>query len=212
MTDKISVLLVDDHTVVRRGFRRLLEDDPAILVVGEASDGEQAIELARVLQPRVVVMDCAMPGTGGLMAAQRIVEQQPGVAILMLSMHGDKTLVRQALDAGARGYILKNALDFDLADAVKRVAAGTIVLDEELADTAASGPEATHGLSARQIEVLQLICDGSSSRQIALALDISVHTVGVHRAHIMKALGVHGVGALVTYALQHRLIVSPEAR
>lgn len=210
--DKISVLLVDDHAVVRRGFRRLLEDDPAILVVGEASDGESAVELANLLHPHVVVMDCAMPGAGGLLAAKHIIDRQPGIAILMLSMHSDKAMVRQALDAGARGYIRKNALDFDLADAVKGVAAGKLVLDEELADIASSGRSDAHRLSARQVEVLQLICDGRSSREIAMALDISVHTVGVHRTHIMKALGVHGVGALVTYALQHRLVVAPEAR
>ena len=115
MTDKITVLLADDHTIVRRGFRRLLEDDPAIAVVGEASDGDEAIRLATTLKPHVVVMDCAMPGTSGLTATRAIVAQVPEIAVLMLSMHSEATLVRQALEAGARGYVLKDALDLDLA-------------------------------------------------------------------------------------------------
>jgi DNA-binding NarL/FixJ family response regulator len=132
MSDKITVLLVDDHTLVRRGFRRLLEDDPAIVVAGEASDGEEAVRLAASLKPRVIVMDCAMPGTSGLIATRRILEADPDVVIVMLSMHSEATLVRQALDAGARGYILKDALDLDLAAAVKRAAAGEMVLDPKL--------------------------------------------------------------------------------
>jgi len=129
MPDKITVLLADDHSLVRRGFRRILEDDPTIAVVGEASDGDEAIRLADELRPRVIVMDCAMPGTNGIVATRRILEKSPDVGILMLSMHAEETLVRQALAAGARGYILKNAMDLDLAVAVARVAAGETVLD-----------------------------------------------------------------------------------
>src|SRR5687768_4093872 len=121
MTDSITVLLADDHALVRRGFRRLLEDDPSIAVVGEASNGEEAIQMVRELAPRVVVMDAAMPGTGGLAATRAILAGTPDVRILMLSMHSEETLVRQAMDAGARGYVLKNALDLDLAAAVTRV-------------------------------------------------------------------------------------------
>ena len=122
MRDKLTVLLVDDHALVRRGFRRILEDDPEIEVVGEASDGEEAVRLAAKERPHVIVMDCAMPGMNGLEATRRILEARPDAAILMLSMHSEDTLVRQALDAGASGYILKNAIDLDLANAVKRVA------------------------------------------------------------------------------------------
>src|SRR3954469_4663924 len=125
----ITVLLADDHAIVRRGFRRLLEDDPSIIVVGEASDGEEAIRLATELKPNVVVMDAAMPGTNGLAATQAISDRLPDVSVLMLSMHSEQTLVRQALAAGARGYVLKNALDLDLAAAVKLVAAGETVID-----------------------------------------------------------------------------------
>src|SRR5437016_11549600 len=115
MADKLTVLLVDDHALVRKGFRRMLEDDAAISVVGEASDGEEAVKMALELKPKVVVMDCALPGVSGLVATKRIVEKLPKTAVLMLSMHSEETLVRQALEAGARGYMLKNAMDLDLA-------------------------------------------------------------------------------------------------
>jgi len=115
MSDKITVLLVDDHALVRRGFRRLLEDDTAIEVVGEGSNGEEAIRLTTELKPHVIVMDAAMPGTGGLEATRKILAKHPKAAIIMLSMHSEETLVRQALSAGARGYVLKNALELDLA-------------------------------------------------------------------------------------------------
>jgi DNA-binding NarL/FixJ family response regulator len=209
MSDKITVLLVDDHTLVRRGFRRLLEDDPAIVVAGEASDGEEAVRLAASLKPRVIVMDCAMPGTSGLIATRRILEADPHVVILMLSMHSEATLVRQALDAGARGYILKDALDLDLAAAVTRAAAGEMVLDPKLTPQTALKGERDHGLSPRELEVLRLICDGLSNRTIATKLGLSVNTIAVHRANIMKALGVHKTAELVMYAIQNGLVNVP---
>jgi len=205
MTPKITVLLVDDHALVRRGFRRLLEDDASIEVVGEASNGEEAIQLVRELAPQVVVMDAAMPGTGGLAATRAILAGAPQVRILMLSMHSEETLVRQAMDAGARGYILKNALDLDLASAVVRVAAGEIVLDPAAARAAALAGERSR-LTPRELEVLQLICDGLSNRAIAAKLDLSVNTIAVHRANIMNALGVHKTAELVMYAIQHGLV------
>src|SRR6202162_2883655 len=125
---QIKVLLVDDHSLVRRGFRRMLEDEPDITVVGEASDGDEAVRLAKELAPQVIVMDCALPGASGLVATRKILETLPRKAVLMLSMHSEDTLVRQALDAGARGYILKNAVDLELATAIRRVAAGEVVL------------------------------------------------------------------------------------
>jgi DNA-binding NarL/FixJ family response regulator len=206
MADKITVLLADDHALVRRGFRRLLEDDPAIAVVGEASDGDEAIRLATTLKPRVVVMDCAMPGANGLTATRKILAQLPGTAILMLSMHSEQTLVRQALDAGACGYVLKEALDLDLAGAVKRAAAGEKVLDAKVARPPGPKGERHHALTARELEVLQLICDGLTNRAIAARLDVSVNTVAVHRANIMNALGVHKTAELVAYAIRHGLV------
>ena len=124
MADKISVLLVDDHSLVRRGFRRLLEDASDIDVAGEASDGAEAVRLAEKLRPQVIVMDCALPGMSGLIATRRILELSPQIAVLMLSMHSEDTWVRQSFDAGARGYLLKNAIDLDLATAIRKVAAG----------------------------------------------------------------------------------------
>jgi len=206
MANRITVLLVDDHTLVRRGFRRLLEDDAGIEVVGEASDGEEAVTLALKLKPQVVVMDCAMPVTSGLLATRRILERAPETAILMLSMHSEATLVRQAMDAGARGYVLKDAIDLDLAAAVKRAAAGDTVLDPKLTQASTLKGERDHGLSARELEVLRHICDGLSNRAIATKLGLSVNTVAVHRANIMKTLGVHKTAELVVYAIQNGLV------
>jgi len=204
MTKTVTVLLADDHALVRRGFRRLLEDDPSISVVGEASDGDEAVDLARRLGPQVVVMDVAMPGTSGLAAMRAILASAPQIAVLMLSMHSEETLVRQAIEAGARGYILKNALDLDLATAVKRVASGETVIDPALRQSTLPGER--NRLTARELEVLQLICDGLSNRAIAARLDVSVNTVAVHRANIMNALGVHKAAELVVYAIQHGLV------
>ena len=201
----ISVLLVDDHALVRRGFRRLLEDDPGILVAGEASTADEAVRLVDTLKPQVVVMDCAMPGGSGLTATRTILERAPDTAILMLSMHSEETLVRQAMAAGARGYVLKNALDLDLAAAVKRVASGDTVLDPAV-QSATGSPDRRRALTPREREVLQLICDGLSNLVIAERLGLSINTVAVHRANIMNALGVHKTAELVVYALQHGLV------
>src|SRR6185312_8920862 len=179
---KITVLLADDHSLVRRGFRRILEDDDAIEVVGEAANGEEAIEMTKRLHPAVVVMDVAMPGTNGLAATKRIVAANPKIAVLMLSMHSEETLVRQALDNGARGYVLKNAIDLDLAAAVKKIAAGEKVLDPAVTKKAALKGERTNALTPRELEVLQLICSGLSNREIADKLDLSANTIAVHRA------------------------------
>jgi DNA-binding NarL/FixJ family response regulator len=209
MSDIITVLLVDDHALVRRGFRRLIEDDPSLKVLGEASTGDEAIRLANELAPQVIVMDCAMPGASGLVATREILKTQPRTAILMLSMHSEDTLVRQALDSGARGYVLKNALDLDLPAAVKRVAAGETVLDPALSKPAALQGERGRGLTARELEVLQHICNGLSNREIAEQLGLSANTVAVHRANIMNALGVHKAAELVVYAIKHGLVSPP---
>jgi len=206
---KITVLLADDHSLVRRGFRRMLEDDESIAVVGEAANGDEAVEMTAKLKPAVVVMDVAMPGTNGLAATKRIVAEQPKTAVLMLSMHAEETLVRQALDNGARGYVLKNALDLDLAAAVRKVAAGETVLDPSLDRPASLKGEKTHALTPRELEVLQLICSGLSNREIAEKLDLSVNTIAVHRANIMNALGVHKTAELVVYAITNGLVTLP---
>lgn len=209
MADKISVLLVDDHSLVRRGFRRMLEDASDILVAGEASDGAEALRLAEKLRPQVIVMDCALPGMSGLVAARRILELSPQIAVLMLSMHSEDTWVRQSFDAGARGYLLKNAIDLDLATAIRRVAAGEMVLDPQLSRSSNLKGERDYGLTVRELEILQLIVDGKSNKEIAAQLDLSVNTVAVHRANIMDALGVHKTAELVVYAIRNGLVNIP---
>ena len=209
MSEKISVLLVDDHALVRRGFRRILEDETDITVKGEASDGEEAVRLAKQLQPDVIIMDCALPGVNGLGAARQILEDNPKAAVLMLSMHSEDTWVRQSLEAGARGYMLKNALDQELVDAVRRVAAGEEVLDPQIARRANLKGERDTGLTVRELEVLQLIVGGLSNKEIAAQLNLSANTVAVHRANIMDALGIHKTAELVVYAIRNGLVVLP---
>jgi DNA-binding NarL/FixJ family response regulator len=200
---RISVLLVDDHILVRRGFRRMLEDDQEIEVVGEAGDGNEAVALAMQLKPRVVVMDFALPSMNGAVATRMIRKALPDTEVLMLSMHEEPTYVRTCLDAGARGYLLKNAVDLELIDAVKRVAGGIEVLDPRLAKLPKE--ENTPALTTRELEVLQLIVHGKSNKDIALVLGVSANTVAVHRANLMQTLGIHNTADLVVYAIRNGL-------
>jgi len=209
MANKLRVLLVDDHALVRRGFRRMLEDEPSFQVVGEASDGLEAVELADRLKPEVIVMDCALPQINGIEASRRILVKQPGTAILMLSMHSEDTLVRQALGAGAKGYVLKNAMDLDLVSAIKKVAEGKTVLDPQITRSGNLKGERDAGLTPRELEILQHIVAGKSNKQIATELNLSVNTVSVHRANIMDALGIHKTAELVVYAIRNGLVNLP---
>jgi len=207
--NKISVLLVDDHSLVRRGFRRMLEDESDMQVVGEASSGGEAVQLAGKLRPQVILMDCALQGESGITATRKIIEALPDTAVLMLSMHSEETLVRQSLEAGAHGYILKNASDLDLAAAIRRVLDGNVVLDPQLKRTETLRGERAGGLTSRELEVLQLIAMGKSNKEIASDLDLSVNTVAVHRANIMNALGLHKTAELVVYAIRNGLVNLP---
>jgi DNA-binding NarL/FixJ family response regulator len=209
MSNKISVLLVDDHSLVRRGFRRMLEDEADLTVVGEAGDGAEAVRLAQELKPDVIVMDCAMPGMSGLIATRQILATSPKQAILMLSMHSEETLVRQALDAGAKGYVLKNAVDLELPSAIRKVAAGEVVLDPQVSRPTVLKGERNGGLTNRELEILQLIVDGKSNKEIADQLGLSANTVAVHRANIMDALGIHKTAELVVYAIRNGLVNIP---
>jgi len=209
MPNKITVLLVDDHSLVRRGFRRMLEDEPDMTVVGEASDGTEAIKLAKQLKPKVIVMDSALPGTSGLAATRKILESTPEQIILMLSMHSEETRVRQALEAGARGYVLKNAVDLELAATIRKVAEGQVVLDPQVARRASLKGERNGGLTTRELEILQFIVDGKSNKEIADQLNLSVNTVSVHRANIMDTLGIHKTAELVVYAIRNGLVNIP---
>ncbi|HTC40254.1 MAG TPA: response regulator transcription factor [Candidatus Acidoferrales bacterium] len=209
MANKLKVLLVDDHALVRRGFRRMLEDEPTIQVVGEASDGLEAVERAEQLQPDVIVMDCALPQFNGIEAARRILAKRPETAILMLSMHSEDTLIRQAMEAGAKGYVLKNAMDLDLVRAIKKVAEGKIVLDPQITRGGTLKGERDTGLTQRELEILQHIVAGKSNKEIASELSLSVNTVSVHRANIMDALGIHKTAELVVYAIRNGLVTLP---
>jgi DNA-binding NarL/FixJ family response regulator len=209
MGNKLKVLLVDDHALVRRGFRRMLEDEPTFQVVGEASDGMEAVEIADRLQPDVIVMDCALPQINGIEAARRILAKRPKTAVLMLSMHSEDTLIRQALEAGAKGYVLKNAMDLDLVSAIKKVAEGKTVLDPQISRSGTLKGERDTGLTARELEILQHIVAGKSNKEIANELNLSVNTVSVHRANIMDALGIHKTAELVVYAIRNGLVNLP---
>ncbi len=201
----ITVLLVDDHSLVRRGFRRMLEDESDIDVVGEASDGNQAVDMAAQLQPAVVVMDFALPSMNGAVATRMILKNNPLTRILVLSMHAEASYVRTCVEAGAHGYLLKNAMDLELVDAVRRIAAGERVLDPRLGGWPVpdSGAET---LSTRELEVLQLIVHGKSNKEIAAVLGLSVNTVSVHRANIMQTLGMHNTAELVVHAIRAGLV------
>jgi len=208
MSKKITVLLVDDHSLVRRGFRRMLEDEPDMEVVGEAGDGEESVRLAKEKQPQVVVMDCALPGMNGLEATRLIADACPKTAVLMLSMHSENTWVKQAIEAGAKGYVLKDAMDLELGAAVRKVAAGETVFDPKVEQkTVLKGERAS--LTQRELEVLQKIVDGKSNKEIAMELELSANTVAVHRANIMNTLGIHKTAELVVYAIRAGLVNVP---
>jgi two-component system invasion response regulator UvrY len=208
--EAISVLLVDDHTLVRDALRRLLEDDRGIRVVGDVSDGESAVRLARTLAPRVIIMDYVLPGQSGLVTMTRIRRTLPDIAVVMLSIRDEEPLVRRALAAGARGYVAKGAVDFDLAEAVRRVASGEIVVIRHASAPPLTEANAGSRLTTRELEVLALICRGLSARAMAAELGLSVFTVRAHRANIMRTLDIHRTTALVAYAARHRLVDLPQ--
>jgi DNA-binding NarL/FixJ family response regulator len=212
----IRVVLVDDHALVRQGFRRILEDDGDITVIGEAGNGLEGLALAKKLDPDVVVMDMAMPEMNGLHASIEMLKQRPSSRILILSMYSDEQYVKNALDAGVKGYILKNAIETDLTRAVRAVAAGEQYLSPELSGVLIRAIQ--HGsfegsndpydkLTQREKQILQLIAHGKSNKEIAVMLDLSVNTVAVHRANLMSTLGVHKTAELVLFAVKKGLVL-----
>jgi two-component system response regulator NreC len=214
--EKIRVFLVDDHTVVRQGLRRILESDEEIEIVGEAGDGRTAIDLVQKLRPHVVVMDVAMPELNGIEATRQILKRVEGAKVLVLSMHGDDVYVRQALKAGARGYLLKDSEDLDLIKAVKAIRAGgsffsppvsKVVLSGYLGDKAEGDAEdGVARLTDREREVLQLIAEGKTNKEVAHALSVSVNTVETHRKHIMEKLDLHNTAELVRFAIRTKIV------
>ena len=212
----IRVLLADDHTLVRQGLRRILETDPEIEVVGEAGDGRSAVDMACSVQPDVILMDIAMPQLNGIEATRQVTQHNEGARVLVLSMHADDVYVRQSLKAGARGYLLKDSEDLELLKAVKAVNCGgsffspaisKLLLEGYLDD---SGTRAVEDklelLTNREREILQLIAEGQTNRDIATQLGLGINTVETHRKHIMEKLDVHNTAEVVRFAVRKKIV------
>jgi DNA-binding NarL/FixJ family response regulator len=213
---KLRILLADDHTIVRQGLRKILEDQPDWEVVAEASDGREAVRQTLALQPDVAVLDIGMPFLTGIEATRQILRRMPELAILILSMHADEAFITPVLQAGARGYLLKDSADTDLIRGVAAVAAGKsffspvaarIMLDDYLRHLSKKGiVDRYEALSEREREIFQLIAEGHSNKDVADLLSISVATVETHRAHILQKLDVHSTAELVLYAVRRGVI------
>lgn len=206
----ISVVLADDHHLFRQGLRDLLGKEPDINVVGEASDGRDAIDTVRRTRPDVVVMDVEMPGMNGIEATARIRKSFPAIQVVMLSMHSDPVLIRQTLDKGAKGYVLKKSVSTDLVRAIRTVCGGITYLSQAIDLTENEYDplprSSTPRLTSRELEVLQRIADGESNRMIADALRISIKTVEHHRTNLMAKLNTHNLPDLVRAAIKRGLI------
>jgi len=213
---EIRVLLVDDHGVVRKGLRFVLDQEPGFAVAGEAADGREAVRLARELQPDVVVMDIAMPLLNGIDATAQIVKQRPSTGVLILSMHNDEAYLLRALECGARGFLLKDTAEEDLVRAVRVVAQGKpffspaiaqALLEDYMRNLQQRNQQDTFSLlTDREKEVLQLIAEGRSNKDVASLLDLSVYTVETHRTRIMQKLNLHNTAELVLYAVRKKII------
>jgi len=214
--DQIRILLADDHNILRDGMRLLLERQPGFVVVGEASDGREVLELAHDQRPDVIVMDIAMPNMNGIEATRRIVDKHPATGVVILSMHHDESYVIRSLKACARAYLLKDALKAELISAIQAVVQGrsffspkiSKILQEdyvrtlELRDT-----EDTYELlTDREREILQLIAEGKTNKEIASTLNLSLYTVDTHRSHILQKLNLHSVPELILYAVRKGII------
>jgi two-component system, NarL family, response regulator NreC len=213
---QIRILLADDHIVMRRGLRLLLESQPGFSVVAEASDGRQAVERAEATHPDVAVLDIAMPNLNGIEAAQRIAAQSPSTAIVILSMHSDEGYVLRALKAGARGYLLKDAAEGDLIEAIQSVSQGKtffsaeigkMLVEDYIREIRSRGVEDSYELlTSREREILQLLVEGNSNKDIAASLNVSPHTVETHRRNLQDKLSLHSVAELILYAIRKRII------
>jgi DNA-binding NarL/FixJ family response regulator len=211
MPKRIRILLADDHAMVRQGFRMILAAQPDMEIVGEAGNGREAVALAGELQPDVVVMDVAMPELNGIEATRRITTASPRTRVLALSMYKDSVYVREILRAGARGFLLKDAIDRDLLAAVRSVAGGDGYLSPAVSEAVLSDyrrhvTDPLDLLSSREREVLQMIAEGKTNKDIATTLNLSVYTVDAHRGRIMEKLNLHSVGELVRFAVRKGLV------
>lgn len=213
---QIRILLADDHNVIRKGLRLLLESHPDFTVVAEAADGRQAIEQAAATRPDVVVMDIAMPHLSGTEAAERIVQTLPSTAIVFLSMHSDEGYVLRALKAGAKGYLLKDSAESDLIEAIRAVNAGKaffspevsrMLAEEYVREIKSRGVQDSYELlTAREREVLHLLAEGKSNKNIAGLLNLSLYTVETHRRNLQEKLNFHSLAELILYAVRKGVI------
>ena len=212
----IRVLLADDHGVVRKGLRFLLSQDPEIEVAGEAEDGREAVRLAAELLPNIVIMDIAMPQLNGLDAAQQITKTHPRIAVIILSMYSDEEFLIRALTAGAKGYLLKDSAEADVLRAVHAVAQGRTYFTPSIAHTLLEdymrrlqqeGVQDRYDLlTDREREVLQLLAEGRSNKDVAALLNLSIHTIDTHRTNFMQKLGLHNTAEIVIYAMRKKII------
>lgn len=213
---KTRVVLADDHKLMRTGLRLIVDQHPEFTVVGEADDGREAVALTETLRPDVVVMDIGMPRLNGIEAASQITTAHPEIAVVMLSMHSDEGYVLRALKAGARGYLLKDSAEADLSRAITAVIEGKsffspavskVLLEDYMRKLSRSGAEDSFDpLSPREREILQLVAEGNSSKEVAALLNLSIHTVETHRSNIMQKLGLRGMPELILYAVRKGLI------
>lgn len=213
---KIKILFADDHTLIRGGLRLIVEQQPDMMVVGEAEDGRQAVTLAASLNPDVAVLDIGMPNLNGIEAAQQITQAEPTTAVVVLSMHRDETYILRALKAGVRGYLLKDSAESDLVRAIRAVAEGKsffspavskVLLEDYMRKLQRTGGEDSYDLlTPREREILQLVAEGKSNKEIASALNLSVYTVETHRANIMQKLKLKSLPELILYAVRKGII------
>jgi DNA-binding NarL/FixJ family response regulator len=213
--NKIRILLADDHTILREGIRSLIEDEHDMVVVGEAEDGQTAVKMACQLEPDVVLLDIAMPLLNGLEATRQIRQSLPNVKVLALTMHDNEEYIRQILAAGALGYILKDTAARDLLGAIRSVykdlpvlspAITRLVIEDYLRWGNSRPQDSSEGLSRRESEILQLIAEGYTNKQMAEILCISIKTVQTHRSNLMTKLDIHDRGELIKYAIQKKII------
>jgi len=215
-TGVVRILLADDHIVMRAGLRLLLERHENFEVVGEAADGRQAVEIAAEQKPAVVVMDVAMPHLNGVEAARQILSRNPDIAIVMLSMHSDESYVLRSLKAGARAYLLKDSAESDLIAAIQAITEGrsffspgvrALLKEDYIYRLQKFGADDTYELlTAREREVLQLVAEGRSNKEVASLLGLSLYTVETHRTHILQKLNLHSVPELILYAVRKGII------
>jgi len=208
---RIRILLADDHAVVRQGFKMILSAQPDMEIVGEAGNGREAVTLAEQFKPDVVVMDVAMPELNGIEATRRLASSAPHTRVVALSMHKDSVYVREILRAGARGYLLKDSVAADLVHAVRAVASGEgylspAVSNAVLDDYRRHVTNPIDLLTSREREVLQMLAEGKTNKEIAGVLNLSVYTVDAHRGRIMEKLNLHSINELVRFAVRNGLI------